>query len=81
MERRYVPGPVPRTYDELRLWLDAETQRIANTIMRCADLPVSNAAPERPRVGMMRYADGTGWDPGSGEGLYVYKTAGWTFIV
>ena len=36
--------------------------------------------PHKPRLGLLVYADGTDWNPGSGEGLYVYKSGGWTFI-
>lgn len=36
--------------------------------------------PVKPFVGLTAYADGTDWNPGSGEGLYVYKSGGWTFI-
>ena len=37
---------------------------------------VSYVVPTRPRTGLVVYADGTEWDPGSGEGLYVYNSAG-----
>lgn len=30
-----------------------------------------------PAEGMVAYADGSSWDPGDGEGLYVYKNAAW----
>ena len=43
-------------------------------------LHVSYVVPTRPRVGLMVYADGVKWNPGSGEGLYVYKSTGWKFI-
>ncbi len=33
--------------------------------------------PQRPRDGDVVYADGTEWDPGSGEGLYIYYGAAW----
>jgi hypothetical protein len=36
--------------------------------------------PVRPREGMLAYADGTDWDPGSGAGLYQYRGAAWVFI-
>ena len=49
--------------------------------MLTVELRVSYAAPLRPRIGMLVYADGTTWNPGSGEGLYVYKSGGWTFVV
>lgn len=45
------------------------------------DLRQSFREPKRPRIGMLVYADGTEWNPGSGEGLYVFKSGGWTFVV
>lgn len=33
--------------------------------------------PERPRRGQLVYADGTEWDPGSGEGVYAYNGTVW----
>ena len=33
--------------------------------------------PQRPRDGDVVYADGTEWDPGSGEGFYGYYGAAW----
>lgn len=42
-------------------------------------MKVHHVAPKKPRKGQVVYADGTNWNPGSGEGLYVYKS-GWTFI-
>ena len=46
----------------------------------CLYLPLSYNAPPKPRVGQLAYADGTDWNPGSGEGLYVYKSTGWVLI-
>ena len=34
------------------------------------------AAPARPLAGMVVYADGTTWNPGSGEGIYRYDLGG-----
>ena len=28
--------------------------------------------PAKPRDGDIRYADGANWNPGSGQGIYVY---------
>lgn len=36
-------------------------------------------APTKPRAGMVVFADGTKWNPGSGRGVYVYKTS-WVFL-
>lgn len=38
---------------------------------------VQNSAPEKPREGMIRFADGTNWNPGSGRGLYQYVSTAW----
>jgi hypothetical protein len=38
---------------------------------------VSNVAPDKPRTGDIRYADGSNWNPGStGEGVYIYLSTG-----
>ena len=33
--------------------------------------------PDRPRDGMVVYADGTNWNPGSGEGFYGRQNGAW----
>ena len=38
------------------------------------------AAPLSPPDGMIVYADGTVWNPGSGEGVYVYYGAAWNLL-
>lgn len=38
---------------------------------------VSYVAPDKPREGMLRFADGTSWNPGSGRGLYQYVSGAW----
>lgn len=58
---------------ELRLETVIPTERLLQ-------LEVSYAAPAKLRVGLIIYADGTVWDPGSGEGLYVYKSTGWAAL-
>jgi len=40
-------------------------------------LQESNVQPIRPREGMMAFADGVNWDPGSGKGFYVYTNGAW----
>ena len=37
-------------------------------------------APIRFHEGMLIYADGTNWDPGTGIGLYQYRGGSWVFI-
>ena len=40
-------------------------------------LEIRNAAPDKPRNGMVVYADGVVWNPGSGEGFYGYEAGAW----
>lgn len=36
-----------------------------------------NAEPAKPRTGLTVLADGTNWDPGSGQGVYTYYNGTW----
>ena len=82
----YAPLPIPDDIDIVGLshYVVNELltiRRLFNIEESVLELRASAAAPERPRIGMIAFADGTNWNPGSGVGLYVYKAAGWTFIV
>jgi len=35
------------------------------------------SAPSNPQEGMVVWADGTNWNPGSGAGLYEYRGGSW----
>ena len=37
------------------------------------------AAPVKPVPGQLVFADGTTWNPGSGQGLYIYYGGAWHF--
>jgi len=40
-------------------------------------LDVQNVAPDKPRQGDLRYADGSNWNPSAGgEGIYFFNAAG-----
>ena len=60
----------------------AEFNKIAQSLASLAAylLPTVYEEPDKPRVGMMRYADGSSWDPGDGEGVYLYTSTGWSFM-
>lgn len=68
---------------ELVQVLGRELQDIANAynLPLIVQVDKSHAEPERPRDGMVVYADGTDWNPGSGEGLYIYYNSTWHFGV
>lgn len=77
----YTPSPLPSSQD-LRQYVEAELLRIAQafeSVQGGVFLPVTTVAPTKPRESMVKFADGTGWNPGSGKGLYVYYGGAWHF--
>ncbi len=63
-------------------WAWRELQRISQEMefIRTGHLDVTYVAPSKPRQGDVRYADGSEWDPGSGEGIYRYDGSTWQFL-
>ena len=59
-------------FQQIARWTEDPTQVLVHE---------QHVEPDKPRLGLLVFADGTDWNPGSGAGLYVYKAAGWTFIV
>ena len=79
---RYVPKTIPlNTPPGLRDWLFSELKRIANALMEPSSdayqLDPLAAEPARIRDGMVVYADGTNWNPGSGAGIYAREAGAW----
>lgn len=63
----------------LAVWVHGELAAIAQSffdldMIRLVEL---NVAPTKPRSGMTVLADGTNWNPGSGQGVYTYYAAAW----
>ena len=79
--RYYEPGPLPLNQEDLGVYVVTELKRLANTILNQSHLRVEriHAEPEKPRGGDIVYADGSDWNPGSGEGIYFFKesTSAW----
>lgn len=79
----YVPKTVPLdTPPGLRDWLASELRRIANRLTEPESTiytfePLA-AEPARLADGMVVYADGTNWNPGSGAGLYARESGAWS---
>ncbi len=76
----YTPGPLPSGANLAR-YLEEELNRIAAALSRLGDgtHPKTMVAPGKPRMGDIRYADGTGtnWNPWDGEGLYLFDGTNW----
>ena len=80
---RYEPS-LPRgdRLEDIHAFLMQELDAIQRAFVeqREVDLIVSYRVPERPRDGMIVFADGTSWDPGQGRGLYVYDGSTWELV-
>lgn len=77
---KYRPSPIPNTFQaETRNWLNAELRRIATALEGVDNLRLNTqgAEPSKYEDGDVVYADGTSWDPGSGEGMYVRENGAW----
>lgn len=77
----YSPSTVPAgdNPEVVMKWLQDELAKIAENI----NFPSSsqyqelNEAPTKPRTGQIVLADGTNWNPGSGQGFYGYYGGAW----
>ena len=73
----YTPGPGIGAIDPaVRRELDriSQARRGALPYMQMQVLAVE---PARPSKGMLVFADGTNWNPGTGAGVYVYSGTAW----
>lgn len=78
----YVPSAIPNdTPSGLKAWLATQLRLVATELAngqpQSVTLAVLGVEPARPSNGMLVYADGTEWDPGSGEGFYGYENGAW----
>lgn len=75
----YNPSPpniAPQSEDSRNLadWVQRELNSISKTFLDQTSLELRpiHSAPPNPREGMIVFADGTAWDPGSGKNSYEY---------
>ncbi len=85
MSSTYQPGQVPDNPAMLPGFLRLELISLKQALEGAqpyAVLQVLHAAPDRLFAGMLIYADGTDYDPGSGVGIYRRNEANnaWLFI-
>ena len=71
---RWTPNPAPLNNEQLSDYLFHELNKLSDIIFNLdvMRLEQTNVVPDKPRDGYIRYADGTNWNPGCGQGLYVY---------
>ena len=83
---RWSPNPAPVAPEQLPDYLFNELNRLGDIIFNIDmwQLAMSSVAPgaesvrkTKPRDGDIRYADGTDWNPGGGEGIYAFFNDAW----
>jgi len=76
----YSPGLVPNDPKEAVRFLQDELRKISEELNNATgrNILFLNVAPTKPREGMIYGADGTNWNPGSGQGIYCYYGGAWT---
>ena len=79
----FVPKRLNRdSLDQLAGDVEEELLRLGGILkaLRIMQLNPSYTEPPKPRDGMIVYADGTQWNPGSGEGYYGYYNSTWNSL-
>ena len=77
----YVRTQYPILDDGIKRYIQDELQRIEGSIrsLALAAIQVTEDPPEQPVKGMVRYAVSP-WNPGSGDGLYIYNGTAWVLV-
>jgi hypothetical protein len=75
----YNPGVAPSNADDMRRFVGDELIKIQIAITALADghLDETHVTPDKPRDGDIRFADGTNFNPGLGQGVYCYYNTTW----
>ena len=79
--KTYARNQFPVLNEGLRRYFQDELQRIEIAIgsLAQAAIQVTDDEPQNPIKGMVRYAVAP-WNPGSGDGLYVYNGTAWIAV-
>lgn len=76
-----VAGQIPTRGDILAAWLRDQLVQIAGELNEpnpeFLTFQEAHAEPARLYNGLTVLADGSDWDPGSGQGVYTYYGAAW----
>lgn len=75
----YIPDDPPSNPDQLQRFLRDELRKISAAVqlLSLGHLDKTHVAPSKPRDGDIRYADGTNWAAGYGQGAYIYLGTFW----
>jgi hypothetical protein len=77
----YGPEGTPLQDKDVGNWAWREFRKLAGLLRANRNdtvvLESQHNEPPKPLEGMLVLADGTDWDPGSGEGFYGYRGGAW----
>jgi hypothetical protein len=81
MIRQWPSATLPLTDSQWQQWL----QELLDTgnVLKSIDPTNPNlgkVAPATPQIGLLAYADGVAWNPGSGEGYYRWTGTAWKYV-
>ena len=77
---KYIPTNYADT-ESLIFKLNSEAQRLALIINNLSPITQTfHVEPPETQNGYQAIADGTDWNPGSGNGLYIYYNGAWHLI-
>lgn len=75
-------GQTPLTVEDVPQYLREAIPALIEAINLQGDAQRTlNVAPDKPRVGDLRFADGSNWNPGSGAGLYRHDGTNWVLVM
>ena len=84
MAKYSAPSTAPSAPTEFQIWILDELRHITDALSEFETDTVLfkqfNAEPSRLYDGLIAYADGTNWNPGSGQGFYGYYAAAWHLL-
>lgn len=82
LERGNLPVP-PTSSEGILEYLGALDQHLRQNFEQIDEnlFTETNVAPTKTDQGMLRYADGTNWDPGDGAGLYQFNGSAWVRLM
>lgn len=71
--------PLPQDAEMLSEYLRRQLELIAANFKMVSGIQLEelHVEPAKPRTGVIILADGTNWDPGSGQGVYAYYASAW----
>lgn len=80
---QYIKGVSPLSQPDQSSYIDRELTKIEKAFVEPSEflaLAPLYASPSKIREGMIVFADGTSFNPGSGGGVYCYRAGSWRFL-